>query len=219
MLTALIRSVFGQLISSAGTTDRITTAVCVARASSAPMRIVVHFFCLSSAWFAHPHGHSSRWPASSGQVPAPSTNPRATPTAAPMVGCMDSPGWRNGKGIGCAKYASLGYCSNGRVAGIFKWALGAQHNFPERNCCACGKERELNTTAFLWNHEKLHSNGTYKDCIYDKSFACIPIKKKRFNSQNTLSIMDQPQQHAGTHETKLGHVETSQPRVCCRLFQ
>ena len=44
MLTALIRSVFGQLISSAGTTDRITTAVCVARASSAPMRIVVHFF-------------------------------------------------------------------------------------------------------------------------------------------------------------------------------
>ena len=52
--------------------------------------------------------------------------------------CTDTPGWDNGQGFGCEgplSYTSFGWCAGGTMA-----AGGGQfYNYPEMNCCACGK--------------------------------------------------------------------------------
>ena len=53
--------------------------------------------------------------------------------------CVDSPGWENGKGMSCARYGTLGYCMNGSAIIGKEWSTGSAFNFPERNCCECGK--------------------------------------------------------------------------------
>lgn len=53
--------------------------------------------------------------------------------------CIDSSGWRNKYGATCAKYVHDLLCKDGRVVEGQAWASGAEYNFPERNCCACGK--------------------------------------------------------------------------------
>ena len=55
--------------------------------------------------------------------------------------CTDTPGWDNGYGFGCEgslSYAS-GWCAGGAVVAGQEWALGPTYNYPEMNCCACGK--------------------------------------------------------------------------------
>mmetsp|Transcript_19774 Transcript_19774/g.60000 ORF Transcript_19774/g.60000 Transcript_19774/m.60000 type:complete len:493 (+) Transcript_19774:103-1581(+) len=53
--------------------------------------------------------------------------------------CADSAGWDNHSGKGCAAYEAE-YCANGRFRAGSEWSGGEGFNFPERNCCACGKQ-------------------------------------------------------------------------------
>ena len=54
-------------------------------------------------------------------------------------GCVDSPGWLNSKGMSCARYSTVGYCVNGTIIAGKEWSTGSAFNFPEQNCCECGK--------------------------------------------------------------------------------
>merc|ERR1719482_2700028 len=51
--------------------------------------------------------------------------------------CTDSPGWMNPQGRGYGDYAE--WCIAGVAKPEFMWTLGQQFNYPERNCCVCGK--------------------------------------------------------------------------------
>ena len=53
------------------------------------------------------------------------------------LGCQDTHQWSNGMGLSCGRYEALKYCRNGTV--LEKWATGLTYNFPEQNCCSCGK--------------------------------------------------------------------------------
>jgi hypothetical protein len=69
------------------------------------------------------------------------------------ISCQDTPNWHNGwsgakcgKGLTCYQYATSGYynggtpwCKDGKVTSGSEWTLGAKYNYPEKNCCVCGK--------------------------------------------------------------------------------
>ena len=52
--------------------------------------------------------------------------------------CRDTPGWENSNGYGCAYYQAH-WCANGTAKPGMQGTLGPAWNFPEANCCACGK--------------------------------------------------------------------------------
>lgn len=53
------------------------------------------------------------------------------------VVCPDTPSWDDGYGYGCSQYAG-DWCKNGGpVPGGLR--IGANYNYPEKNCCVCGK--------------------------------------------------------------------------------
>ena len=54
------------------------------------------------------------------------------------LGCLDSNSWSNGKGHGCDSYATT-WCQNGGAKPGNEWTLGSKFNYPELNCCVCGK--------------------------------------------------------------------------------
>merc|ERR1719238_852948 len=41
--------------------------------------------------------------------------------------------------MNCAKYTEKGWCADGKAVAGSEWTLGAKYQFPEENCCACGK--------------------------------------------------------------------------------
>ena len=58
-----------------------------------------------------------------------------------VKGCRDN-GWRDQRGRTCGFYSSNGLCSNGAPSldpHHAHW-IGSEYNYPERNCCACGKD-------------------------------------------------------------------------------
>merc|ERR1719443_77136 len=55
--------------------------------------------------------------------------------------CQDTRGWSNGYRHGCASYKAR-WCSNGGPKPGQGWTLGSKYNFPERNCCVCGKDAQ-----------------------------------------------------------------------------
>ena len=65
------------------------------------------------------------------------------------VGCTDTPSWDNGYGQDCSLYGTR-YCENGAAKPGHEADLGAKYNYPENNCCVCGKgnfsnnQRDLN---------------------------------------------------------------------------
>jgi len=59
----------------------------------------------------------------------------------------DTVGWSNGFGYGCADYEKH-WCANGVAKVGQAWALGAFYNYPEENCCTCGKN------VFSWSASK-----------------------------------------------------------------
>lgn len=74
---------------------------------------------------------------------SPTVEPTPSPTATRSpteLKCTDTPGWRNGHGFGnsCDLYAKT-YCENGKAKSTTRWALGRNNNWPEHNCCVCGK--------------------------------------------------------------------------------
>jgi len=61
--------------------------------------------------------------------------------------CVNTPGWLNGaSNHPCATYAKE-WCDAGMNRPGFAWTLGAKYNFPEKNCCACGKGAAGNAVA------------------------------------------------------------------------
>jgi len=60
---------------------------------------------------------------------------KASGTAA--VQCADTASWDNTSGKGCEQYAE--YCANGSFRPGSEWTGGEAFNFPEANCCSCGK--------------------------------------------------------------------------------
>jgi hypothetical protein len=60
--------------------------------------------------------------------------------------CQDNSNWNNGwtgapngKGLTCSEYVTGNYCKDGKVVPGAEWTLGATYNYPEKNCCECGK--------------------------------------------------------------------------------
>jgi len=53
--------------------------------------------------------------------------------------CEDTPKFHNSRGHGCFSYAKHGWCINGAARPGLEWTLGEKFNFPEKNCCVCGK--------------------------------------------------------------------------------
>jgi hypothetical protein len=52
--------------------------------------------------------------------------------------CISTAGWTNGAGPDCGLYQHEGWCEDGQV--VQQWTVGASFNYPEKNCCICGKE-------------------------------------------------------------------------------
>ena len=52
-------------------------------------------------------------------------------------GCVNTPYWTNGY-FGCDAYEDFGLCKNGLVSPFTESGKGS--NYPEDNCCACGKK-------------------------------------------------------------------------------
>merc|ERR1719272_1846815 len=63
---------------------------------------------------------------------------KADPAAAAK--CVNTPGWTNGDAYKhpCSNYAKV-WCDAGKARAGSEWTLGAKWNFPEKNCCVCGK--------------------------------------------------------------------------------
>ena len=54
--------------------------------------------------------------------------------------CQDNPAWDNHSGKTCADYHTNRWCTGGWLAPGSEWTGGPQFNWPERACCACGKQ-------------------------------------------------------------------------------
>ena len=69
------------------------------------------------------------------------------------LGCADTELWDDGYGNDCATYGAF-YCLNGAPIPGYEYTVGHDRNYPELNCCACGKERRrlpFNRGAFIQN--------------------------------------------------------------------
>eukprot|EP00316_Scyphosphaera_apsteinii_P016693 CAMPEP_0119318564 /NCGR_PEP_ID=MMETSP1333-20130426/46800_1 /TAXON_ID=418940 /ORGANISM="Scyphosphaera apsteinii, Strain RCC1455" /LENGTH=195 /DNA_ID=CAMNT_0007324773 /DNA_START=88 /DNA_END=673 /DNA_ORIENTATION=+ len=55
--------------------------------------------------------------------------------------CVDSPDWQNFSGKTCADYANE-WCAGDTFRVGMEWTSGGQFNYPEQNCCVCGKPTE-----------------------------------------------------------------------------
>ena len=60
--------------------------------------------------------------------------------------CVDTAAWNNGGTYNCelygrhvCHYVCDGVGCTGQALIGSEWALGSNHNYPEQNCCACGK--------------------------------------------------------------------------------
>jgi len=59
--------------------------------------------------------------------------------------CEDTPDFTNGQGYGCASYEA-NWCADGAAKVGSELKLGTDFNFPEHNCCVCGKLKSTNIT-------------------------------------------------------------------------
>ena len=60
-----------------------------------------------------------------------------------ILKCKDDKGWVNNNGKFCQDYTNLGYCKNDEVTPLGEAYTGEDNNFPELNCCNCGKENKM----------------------------------------------------------------------------
>ena len=73
------------------------------------------------------------------------------PTWFNYLGCADTSGWDTLIGeepplqiYDCSSYADE-FCENGSARQGSEWAMGSLYDFPEENCCVCGKETKEGT--------------------------------------------------------------------------
>ena len=55
-------------------------------------------------------------------------------------GCTDTTSWYNGFNRDCLYYAEK-ICQNGDARPGMDYSLGSKYNYPEKNCCVCGKDK------------------------------------------------------------------------------
>ena len=72
---------------------------------------------------------------------SPGEKTRVQVAAAAAAACVDTPKWHNRYKADCGRYVIEGHCIGGGAAKGHEWALGAEFDYPERSCCACGKGR------------------------------------------------------------------------------
>jgi len=95
--------------------------------------------------------------------------------------CTSTPGWNNGygqqsaNGLNCSDYVAQGFCTGTSVAAADY--AGAENNYPEHNCCECGKTagapRHSLVSGSHWGQRTGHSGGYTKSkeqfCLEDTS--------------------------------------------------
>ena len=56
-----------------------------------------------------------------------------------IPGCMDTPSWDDGAfGEDCKTYRNY-WCENNAMKPEYEFMFGSKSNYPEKNCCGCGK--------------------------------------------------------------------------------
>ena len=54
-------------------------------------------------------------------------------------GCIDTPSWKSTDGLDCEAFRKLRVCENGGPKPGDYAHFGIENNYPEKNCCGCGK--------------------------------------------------------------------------------
>jgi len=163
----------------------------------------------------------------------------------PQAQCVDTPGWVNGwngDGWDCDFYANghaewgfEGWCANGAARAGSEWSLGEEWNFPERNCCACGKPAPPRGSLHLHEDVRLILFKALEildlwcttDIPQDPQHNTIKCMHNHNGGYDTFLVPPRPSQpavafsatHLGTHDhdgeydTFLGPPRPSQPAV------
>ena len=85
------------------------------------------------------------------------------------LGCTDTLGWKNQWGDSCWTYSQR--CRDGQFFAE-SWTQGADYNFPEKNCCACGKKQTWGPGYDCGNNER-----TYCDELQDLGLGvCLLVR-------------------------------------------
>lgn len=161
---------------STGGISSFVTAVCIQDLTPAPTPVSPTQACIDTLGFSDEFGGScSEWTGfdfdcsqasetfgysedgeidlmsncrtSCGLCEAPTESPTPSPTGTPTEACEDTPGFVNGHGHGCANYEKH-WCANGAARQGKEWTLGSGFNFPQKNCCVCGKPLPTPAPAF-----------------------------------------------------------------------
>ena len=64
------------------------------------------------------------------------------------LGCTDTDSWNNGYAETCSSYKSE-WCENEGAKPDGGWALGSTYNYPENNCCVCGKGKNIGKFIYI----------------------------------------------------------------------
>ena len=71
-------------------------------------------------------------------------------------GCVDTDNWVSSMGDDCEYYAKH-YCENGSAKRGNEGVFGSDFNYPEKNCCVCGKGKpQGNVIPFIFTLIKLY---------------------------------------------------------------
>jgi len=63
--------------------------------------------------------------------------------------------------MGCDNYEDFRWCTD---EGVVEWSLGATYNFPETNCCLCGRERMLLDEISSLSQQKREVESQVEEC-------------------------------------------------------
>jgi len=80
-----------------------------------------------------------------------------------VMTCSDDVGWVNSDGQGCSDYTNLGYCYQDEVTETGQPWSGQENNYPELNCCNCGRETKDNKQFYE------APNREYYSCTHKES--------------------------------------------------
>ena len=100
--------------------------------------------------------------------------------------CIDSYNWtnkingigNNGNGLNCSDYEDFGLCNDGEFTERGQNYKGKDYDYPEYNCCSCGRKYNTNIKCDL---RKLKN-----EC--DKNSRCSSIEIKKIGSNVECGI-------------------------------
>ena len=134
--------------------------------------------------------HSKVWTtraseAASGPLRDAAEPRRASPSLAKAMGdCADTPGWENHSGKKCHDYVTERWCVGKHFTVGKEWTSGAQFNFPERHCCACGKPASVEDDPEVQALTKADVRPDVRAVIDARTASC-----KRFDSRTAAPLV------------------------------